>query len=83
MLNTTHTSYLTSHASPEQRVQRPRKIRVDCTLYCAHSVRASRGDSHCDHDFGPEPVVKETGFAVWRCTQCGREFKYETWNSVG
>ena len=82
MLDTKHSTYLTGYAPPEQPARRPRKIRLDRDLYRPHSVRASGGDPDCDHDFEPEPVVKETGFAVWRCTRCGREFKYETWISA-
>jgi hypothetical protein len=59
---------------------RPRKIRLDCEVYCPHSVRASSGDADCDHDFEIAPTVKQAEFAVWNCTRCGREFKYEIWS---
>ena len=64
----------------EQRPPRPRKIRLDCDVYCSHSMRASSGDADCDHDFELAPTVKRADFAVWNCTRCGREFKYEIWS---
>ena len=66
--------------TPEKRPPRPRKIRLDCDVYCSHSMRASSGDADCDHDFEPAPTVKQADFAVWNCTRCGREFKYEIWS---
>jgi len=63
----------------EHRPPRPRKIRLDCDIYCSHSMRASAGDADCDHDFDLAPTVKQADFAVWNCTRCGREFKYEIW----
>ena len=66
--------------APGQRLPRPRKIRLDCEVYCTHSVRASSGDADCDHDFEIAPTVKQADFAVWNCTRCGREFKYEIWS---
>lgn len=67
---------------PEQRPPRSRKIRLDNDVYCPHSVRASAGDEHCEHDFEPEPTVKQVDFAVWNCTRCGRAFRYEIWSST-
>jgi len=81
MLDTTHTAHITGYSTPEQRPKRPRKIRLDRDLYCAHSVRANGGDANCDHDFEPAPTVREADFAVWKCTRCGRAFKYEIWKS--
>ena len=66
--------------APGQRLPRPRKIRLDCDVYRPHSVRASSGDADCDHDFEIAPTVKRDDFAVWNCTRCGREFKYEIWS---
>jgi hypothetical protein len=63
-----------------QRPPRPRKIRLDCDVYCPHSVRASAGDAECDHDFEVAPTIKQAEFAAWNCTRCGREFKYEIWS---
>jgi hypothetical protein len=81
MLDTTHTTHITAYSTSEQRPHRPRKIRLDCDLYRPHSVRASGGGANCDHDFEPTPTVREADFAVWKCTRCGRAFKYETWKS--
>jgi hypothetical protein len=66
---------------PQQRPPRARKIPLDSDLYCPHSVRASEGNFLCDHDFNSAPTVRETKFAVWNCTRCGRAFKYETWGA--
>jgi|SRR2546421_1244296 len=66
--------------TPQQRPPRPRKIGLDGDVYCPHSVRASSGNADCDHDFEPAPTVKQADFAVWNCTLCGREFKYEIWS---
>jgi hypothetical protein len=66
--------------TPGPRLPRPRKIRLDCEVYRPHSVRASCGDADCDHDFEIAPTVKQDDFAVWNCTRCGREFKYEIWS---
>ena len=74
MLNTTCTT-------PNRRPSRPRKIQLDCHLYCPHSVRASAGDANCDHDFEAAPTAMQADFAVWNCTRCGRLFKYEIWKS--
>jgi ribosomal protein L37AE/L43A len=71
----------TTSTIPEQRPRRPRKIPLDSELYCPHSMRASAGDSECDHDFEPAPTVRQTDFAVWNCTRCGRAFKFEMWKS--
>jgi ribosomal protein L37AE/L43A len=65
----------------EQRPPRPRKIRLDCEVYCSHSMRASSGNADCDHDFDVAPTVKEAHYAVWNCTRCGRAFKYEIWSA--
>jgi hypothetical protein len=70
-------------AGPEQRTGRPRKIRLDRDVYCAHSLRASGGDANCDHDFELTPTIAEAEFATWKCTKCGREFSYETWKTAG
>ena len=58
----------------------PRKIRLDCGVYCPHSVRASAGDADCDHDFEFAPTVVRPNFAIYMCTRCGRAFKYEVWS---
>jgi hypothetical protein len=68
--------------APAQRVLRPRKINIDREIYCPHSVRASAGDVTCDHDFDPTPTVKQETFAIWNCTRCGREFRYEVWSTA-
>jgi hypothetical protein len=81
MLDTTYTSLAAGYAAPEQRRRPPRKIRLDCDLYCPHSVRASGGNAECDHDFESAPTAKGADFAVWNCTKCGRAFKYETWEA--
>jgi hypothetical protein len=83
MLDTTYTNLGTGYAAPEKHPRRPRKIRLDCDLYCPHSVRASRGDVECDHDFESAPTAKGANFAVWNCTKCGRAFRYETWETGG
>ena len=70
-----------TRTTPEQRPRRPRKIRLDCALYCPHSVRASAGDADCDHDFETAPTVTHADFAVWSCTHCARAFKFETWKT--
>ena len=80
MLEATHTIHTTEDAPSGQVPPRMRKIRLDCNLYSSHSVRASGGHADCDHDFDPTPTGAETSFAVWTCTRCGREFRYETWN---
>ena len=67
---------------PERRSPRPRKIRLDCDVYCPHSVRASAGDAGCDHDFELSPTVRQPRFAIWNCTRCGRAFKYEIWKQT-
>jgi hypothetical protein len=71
----------TTRSAFEQRPRPPRKIRLDCELYCPHSVRASSGDADCDHDFNTTPTVAQADFAVWNCTRCGRAFKFEIWKS--
>ena len=81
MLDATHTTRTTGYVASEERPRRPRKIRLDRDLYCPHSVRASGGDPNCDHDFEMAPAVREADFAIWKCTRCGRAFKYETWKS--
>jgi hypothetical protein len=81
MLDATYTSLETGYVAPEQRRRRSRKIRLDCDLYCPHSVRASGGNAECDHDFESAPTAKGADFAVWNCTKCGRAFKYETWET--
>jgi hypothetical protein len=81
MLDATYTSVGTGYVTPEQGRRRPRKIRLDCDLYCPHSVRASGGNAECDHDFESAPTAKGAEFAVWNCTKCGRAFKYETWET--
>ena len=77
-----HKTCKTGYATPEQVPRRPRKIQLDRDHYRSHSVRASGGDINCDHDFEPTPAVREANFAIWKCTICGREFKYETWKAV-
>jgi hypothetical protein len=72
----------TSRPASLTRPRPPRKIRLDCEVYCPHSVRASSGDADCDHDFDLQPTVVRPRFAIWMCTRCGRSFKYEVWNSV-
>jgi len=67
--------------SAQQRPPRPRKIGLDGDVYRPHSVRASAGDADCDHDFETAPTVKQSDFAVWNCTRCGRAFKYEVWST--
>jgi hypothetical protein len=76
-MDTTHT-----RESAEQRPPRPRKIGLDSHVYRPHSVRASAGDADCDHDFESAPTVRQSDFAVWNCTRCGRAFRYEIWNST-
>ena len=71
----------TTRTNLQQRPDLPRKLRLDCDRYRQHSVRACAGDAHCDHDFEAAPTMTEADFAVWHCTRCGREFKYETWRS--
>ncbi|MBV8210861.1 MAG: hypothetical protein JO133_12450 [Burkholderiaceae bacterium] len=80
MLDAIHTNHTRDEAPSGQAVPRMRKIRLDRSLYSSHSVRASGGDSDCDHDFETTPTTVETAFAIWKCTRCGREFKYEIWN---
>jgi len=80
MLDATHAIHTEDDAPSKQAPPRMRKIRLDRNLYSSHSVRASGGDADCDHDFEPTPTVVETAYAVWKCTRCGREFRYETWN---
>jgi hypothetical protein len=67
--------------APDRRPPRARKLRLDCDVYCTHSLRASEGKADCDHDFEVAPTVREVDFAVWNCTRCGRAFKYEIWKS--
>lgn len=81
MLDTTRSTYATAFAGSEERKGLPRKIRLDRELYRSHSLRVNGGDVDCDHDFEPTPTVKEADFAIWKCTKCGREFRYETWKS--
>ena len=59
----------------------PRKIRLDSGVYCPHSLRASDGDANCDHDFETTPSLAEPAFAVWKCTKCEREFRFEAWRA--
>ncbi|HEY4037632.1 MAG TPA: hypothetical protein VGM15_02325, partial [Burkholderiaceae bacterium] len=68
--------------APAQRAPRPRKLNIDREIYCPHSVRASGGDISCDHDFDPTPSIAQETFAVWNCTHCGREFRYEVWSAA-
>jgi ribosomal protein L37AE/L43A len=77
MPDSMHKSYKTGYAAP-----RSRKIQLDRDRYRSHSLRASGGDTNCDHDFEPTPTVQADNFAIWKCTKCGREFKYETWESA-
>jgi len=63
------------------RHPRPRKIKLDAGVYCPSSLRVSEGDADCDHDFEPAPGLVQPTFAVWKCTKCGREFKYYVWAS--
>ena len=77
MIDTTETE-----ETPAQRAPRPRKLNIDREIYCPHSVRASGGDISCDHDFDPAPSVRQESFAVWNCTHCGREFRYEVWGAA-
>jgi len=82
MLGEMHMTFKPGRGAPENRQQRPRKIRLDRNLFVPHSVRESGGDSDCDHDFEPAPTIREPDFAIWKCTRCGREFKYETWKAT-
>jgi hypothetical protein len=68
--------------APVPPAPRPRKINIDREIYCPQSVRASGGDVSCDHDFDPTPTVKQPTFAIWNCTRCGREFRYEVWSTA-
>ena len=80
MLDTTATTRMSVHATPEQRLrQQPRKVRLDSDLYRSHSLRASAGDANCDHDFEAAPSATGADFALWKCTKCSRVFRYETW----
>lgn len=83
MLYATRTTYTMGFAGPEESGGRSRKIRLDRNVYSAHSLRPSGGDANCDHDFEPTPTVAEADFAIWKCTKCGREFSYETWETAG
>jgi len=66
---------------PEHRQHRPRKILLDCDVYCSHSMRQNDGDPECDHDFEDLPNVRQTTFAIWNCTICGRAFRFDAWSS--
>ena len=57
--------------------ERPRKILLNCALYCMYSLQQDDGDADCDHDFEVEPDVAQASFAVWNCTVCGRAFRFE------
>ncbi len=81
MLDMPYPAITTGDAAHDERSRRPRKIRLNCDLYRPHSMRASRGDAGCDHDFESAPTVTEADFAVWNCTRCGRAFKFETWQA--
>ena len=83
MLGDTRTKYTMGFARSEERGGRSRKIGLDRNVYSAHSLRASGGDVNCDHDFEATPTVAEVDFAIWKCTKCGREFRYETWKAAG
>ena len=61
------------------RAARARKIQIDSSIYRLHSVRASGGDEHCDHDFDSEPMLDRGSSAVWQCNCCGRKFTFERW----
>lgn len=74
-------SFQPGRGASENRLRRSRKIRLDRNVYVPHSLRESGGDSDCDHDFELAPTIREPDFAIWKCTRCGREFKYETWKS--
>jgi hypothetical protein len=65
---------------PEHRQHRPRKILLDCDVYCSHSMRQNDGDPECDHDFEDLPNVRQTTFAIWNCTMCGRAVRFDVWN---
>ena len=65
---------------PDRPRYKPRKILLDCDVYCPHSMRESDGDVDCDHDFEMEPNVTQMSFAIWNCTVCGRAFRFDVWN---
>ena len=69
-----------SQKSSEHPQYRPRKILLDCDLYCPHSLRESDGDADCDHDFEVTPNVTQASFAIWNCTVCGRAFRFDVWH---
>ena len=58
----------------------PRKILLDCDVYCQYSMRESGGDAGCNHDFEDEPNVMQTTFSIWNCTICGRAVRFDVWN---
>ncbi|HEX4583914.1 MAG TPA: hypothetical protein VH183_03730 [Burkholderiaceae bacterium] len=60
----------------------PRKVHLDSSIYCLHSMRASGGVEHCDHDFNGLPDHVEDGHATWICLRCGRRVQYEEWRST-
>lgn len=66
---------------PEHQRYQPRKIVLDCDVYCLHSMRECDGDVDCDHDFEIAPNVAEARFAIWNCTICGRAFRFDSWSS--
>jgi len=82
MFGEMHKAHKAGHSAPDNRTRRSRKIRLDRNVFVPHSVRESGGDSDCDHDFESTPTIREPDFAIWKCTRCGREFKYETWKST-
>ncbi len=69
-----------THQNYERPLYHPRKILLDCDIYCPHSVRASDGDADCDHDFEAQPNVAQATYAIWNCTICGRAFRFDVWN---
>jgi hypothetical protein len=82
MFGEMYVTYQAGHTATGNRQRRPRKIQLDRNVFIPHSVRESGGDSDCDHDFESTPTIREPDFAIWKCTRCGREFKYETWKST-
>ena len=67
------------HDLLERPQYQPRKILLDCDVYCPHSMRESDGDADCDHDFEMEPDVAQASYAIWNCTLCGRAVRFDVW----
>jgi hypothetical protein len=66
----------------DQRPRLPRKVHLDSSIYCLHSMRASGGAEDCDHDFNGLPDHVEAGCATWICLRCGRRVQYEEWRAT-